>query len=96
MRVHFWGTRGSIPAALTASDVREKVVAALLAASGRTIDTPQRAHASPTSCRLRDATFGGNSSCVELRSEGAPRVLCDMDRVARSGLSAARACGQAR
>ena len=45
MRVHFWGTRGSIPAALAAHDVREKIVAALLAASGRTIDTLERAHA---------------------------------------------------
>ena len=92
MRVHFWGTRGSIPAALTARDVREKVVAALLAASGRTIDTPQRAHAFADELPFASTrTFGGNSSCVELRSEGAPRVLCDMGSGARgAGLSALR------
>jgi phosphoribosyl 1,2-cyclic phosphodiesterase len=92
MRVHFWGTRGSIPAALTARDVREKVVAALLAASGRIIDTPQRAHAFADELPFASTrTFGGNSSCVELRSEGAPRVLCDMGSGARAaGLSALR------
>ena len=92
MRVHFWGTRGSIPAALTARDVREKVVAALLAASGRTIDTPQLAHAFADELPFAlTRTFGGNSSCVELSSEGAPRVLCDMGSGARAaGLSALR------
>jgi DNA segregation ATPase FtsK/SpoIIIE-like protein len=35
-RIRFWGTRGSLPVALTASGVREKVAKALRAASGRT------------------------------------------------------------
>ena len=35
MRVRFWGTRGSLPVAPTASTIMEKVAGALLAASGR-------------------------------------------------------------
>ena len=35
MLVRFWGTRGSLPVAATASIVQEKVAQALLAASGR-------------------------------------------------------------
>ena len=35
MLVRFWGTRGSLPVALTADAVRRKVANALLAADGR-------------------------------------------------------------
>ena len=35
VRVHFWGTRGSIPVALTAGQVHDKIAAALVAADGR-------------------------------------------------------------
>ena len=35
MKVHFKGTRGSIPIAPTATEVQEKVVASLLAARGK-------------------------------------------------------------
>ena len=35
MNVHFKGTRGSIPTASNASEVKEKVVSALLAARGK-------------------------------------------------------------
>jgi hypothetical protein len=33
--VRFWGTRGSLPVALTASAVRRKVITALAGAAGR-------------------------------------------------------------
>ena len=35
MLVRFWGTRGSLPVALTADAVRRKIANALLAADGR-------------------------------------------------------------
>ena len=35
MQVRFWGTRGSLPVAATATTVRDKVAAALVAANGR-------------------------------------------------------------
>ena len=39
MRVRFWGTRGSIPVALTTADIRDKLARALVAASGRRFDS---------------------------------------------------------
>jgi len=44
MRVRFWGTRGSIPVALTAADIRDKLAQALLAASGRRVASDGAAH----------------------------------------------------
>jgi phosphoribosyl 1,2-cyclic phosphodiesterase len=84
MQVRFWGTRGSIPAAMTARTVREKLVAALVAASGRELDTPEKAGAFADTLPFAVThTFGGNSACVEVRSEGAGRLLFDMGSGAR-------------
>ena len=44
MRIRFWGTRGSIPVALTSVDIRDKLALALLEASGRRFDTYEEAH----------------------------------------------------
>ena len=83
--VRFWGTRGSIPAALTARALREKLVSALVAASGQTLATPEQASAFVDSLPFSTShTFGGNSSCIELRSPGAGRVLLDMGSGARA------------
>ena len=38
-RVRFWGTRGSLPTALSAAEVRQKLVAALRGASGRSFES---------------------------------------------------------
>ena len=85
MQARFWGTRGSIPAALTAGAVREKVIAALTKAAGRDLSTPEKAAAfADTLPFAATRTFGGNSSCVELRDEGAGRVLLDMGSGARA------------
>ncbi|MEO7729314.1 MAG: MBL fold metallo-hydrolase [Burkholderiales bacterium] len=90
--VRFWGTRGSLPAPLTAHDVREKIAQALVAAAGKNLDTLEKAHAFATSLPFASSgTFGGNSSCVELKSEGAPAVLLDMGSGARqAGIEAMR------
>lgn len=78
--VHFWGTRGSLPAPLRAAGVRTKIRDALLAARGRNLDTPEAIdafidHALPFSVR---GTFGGNTSCVEIVTGGDEYVLCDL------------------
>ncbi|HYC44623.1 MAG TPA: MBL fold metallo-hydrolase [Burkholderiales bacterium] len=85
MQVRFWGTRGSIPAALTARSVREKLIAALTHASGRDLSTPEKAAAfADTLPFALTHTFGGNSSCVELKADGAGRVLLDLGSGARA------------
>ena len=39
MRIRFWGTRGSLPVALTAADIKGKIIDTLLAAAGRQFGT---------------------------------------------------------
>jgi phosphoribosyl 1,2-cyclic phosphodiesterase len=85
MRVRFWGTRGSIPVALTSADVRDKLAQALVQASGRTFRSYEEAHAFASS-ELDPAltnTFGGHTPCVELEVPGDEYVVCDMGSGAR-------------
>jgi phosphoribosyl 1,2-cyclic phosphodiesterase len=86
MLVRFWGTRGSLPVALTTPDLERKLVAALVQAAGRAIDTPDKARAFlaheldfPVS-----HTFGGNTSCVQIETGGGEYVVCDVGSGARA------------
>jgi phosphoribosyl 1,2-cyclic phosphodiesterase len=88
MRVRFWGTRGSLPVALTWRDVRDRLARALLAANGRQLDTLEKAHdfAERQLAFSLTHTFGGHSSCVELEPPGAAPgeyYVCDMGSGAR-------------
>jgi phosphoribosyl 1,2-cyclic phosphodiesterase len=74
MRVRFWGTRGSIPVALTSADIREKIVLALMKASGKVFSDAQAAN---------DFTYGGHTPCVEIETGGAEYVVCDFGSGAR-------------
>ena len=85
LKVKFWGTRGSIPVAMTSAEVRRKLISALTRASGRKLDTPEQA-AAFLDRELDFAgahTFGGNSSCVELVTGQRDFVLCDLGSGAR-------------
>lgn len=91
-RIRFWGTRGSLPVALTAADVRSKIVAALRGAAGRTFASDGELDAYVD--RLDPVvagTFGGHSSCVEIETGGAEHVLCDLGSGARPFGQAAQA-----
>jgi phosphoribosyl 1,2-cyclic phosphodiesterase len=80
LRVHFWGTRGSLPVALTAPAVRAKVIAALTRAAGRNLSTPEQI-ATFVDRDLDFATagtFGGHSACVQIDTGGDEFLLCDM------------------
>ena len=85
MRARFWGTRGSIPVALPRAAIRDKIVAALVAAAGRGIDTVDKARAfvDHELDFTVASTFGGDSSCVELVTGGDEYVLCDLGSGAR-------------
>jgi phosphoribosyl 1,2-cyclic phosphodiesterase len=85
MLVRFWGTRGSIPVALTSAAIQRKLVTALVKATGRGLDTPEKARAFVEQ-ELDFAvshTFGGNSSCVEIETGTGEYVLCDLGSGAR-------------
>ena len=66
-RIRFWGTRGSLPVALTANAVRKKIVTALRGASGRTFATDAEAERYVDGLAFADAgTYGGHSACVDI------------------------------
>jgi len=85
MRVIFWGTRGSLPTPLSAKSVRQKIVAALVKGAHRGLDTPEKAAAfcEQELSFAESATFGGNSSCVQIETGGPEYLLCDLGSGAR-------------
>ena len=89
-RVRFWGTRGSLPVALTAEGVRRKIGAALRGAAGRSFASDAELGAYLDSLPFgQRATYGGHTSCVEIETGGTDLLLCDLGSGARPfGLSA--------
>jgi phosphoribosyl 1,2-cyclic phosphodiesterase len=86
MRVRFWGTRGSLPTALTSRDIRRKLARALEGAIAHGIDTAAKiqAYLDGDLDFSTTHTFGGNSPCVELITGGDELVVCDMGSGART------------
>ena len=79
MRIHFWGTRGSLPAPLDANGVREKVRTALLLARERRFASEEAIDAfiAEELPFLVTGTFGGNTSCVQIDAGGPEYFVCD-------------------
>jgi phosphoribosyl 1,2-cyclic phosphodiesterase len=83
-RMRFWGTRGSLPVALTAAKLREKLLAALRGASGRVFSSDADIGAYLDGLRFPvSGTYGGHTSCVEIETGGPAYVLCDLGSGAR-------------
>lgn len=88
MLIKIWGARGSLPTAMDAKTLQDKLVAALVAANGRRLDTADKAR----TFVLNDLdfavshTFGGNSPCVQIASDagGDKYLLCDLGSGARA------------
>lgn len=88
--VKFWGTRGSLPIALAAEGVQDKLRAALRLANGRNFADDAEINGFLASLPFHVAgTFGGNSSCVELAIDSPNHFICDLG-------SGARPLGQAK
>ena len=93
MKIRFWGTRGSIPVALTSEQIRAKLIAALTEVRGKNLDSPTAIEnfvdGLPFAVR---GTYGGHSSSLEVErgNEAASNshILFDLG-------SGARALGQA-
>ncbi|MCB1742697.1 MAG: MBL fold metallo-hydrolase, partial [Gammaproteobacteria bacterium] len=80
MRVRFWGTRGSLPTALNGTHIKAKLARALALSVGHDLSSP-RAIDEFIESRLdfaTRATFGGNSSCVQLDTGNEHYTICDM------------------
>ena len=79
MRVRFWGTRGSLPVALTAAGVRDKLLANLRAARDRPLASEADLEAILASLPFAVAgTYGGHSSCVQIETGSPDYLVCDM------------------
>jgi anti-anti-sigma factor len=84
MSVHFWGTRGSLPAPLTLQQLRNKLASALVAGADMNLDTIERANSFVESLPFHiGGTYGGSTSCVELSASENNVVLLDMGSGAR-------------
>jgi phosphoribosyl 1,2-cyclic phosphodiesterase len=78
MHIRFWGTRGSLPASLTAEQIREKLVLAIRASRSHDLATEEAIGAFidgelPFAVR---GSYGGNTPCVEIGLQE-ELVLCD-------------------
>ena len=78
-RVRFWGTRGSLPVALTAADVCQKLLATLRAARGQPLADERDLEALLAKLPFAvSGTYGGHSSCVQIETASADHFVCDM------------------
>jgi phosphoribosyl 1,2-cyclic phosphodiesterase len=78
-RIRFWGTRGSLPVALTAAQLREKLIAAVHGAAGRVFASEAQIGEYLDSLRFPvSGTYGGHTSCTEIETGGPEYVLCDL------------------
>lgn len=78
MQVRFWGTRGSLPASTTTRTIETKIFKAIKLSQSYKLETDEQIFSFmrtklPFAVR---ASFGGNTSCVEIR-EQQEYVLCD-------------------
>jgi phosphoribosyl 1,2-cyclic phosphodiesterase len=85
MKVVFWGTRGSLPVALSAAAVRDKIAVALIRAAGRDLGSAEaaRAFVEHELSFPESSTFGGNTSCVQIETGGSDYLICDLGSGAR-------------
>lgn len=78
MKIVFWGTRGSLPAPLSAQDVQAKINAAVMrvrSADIKSADARQKFLASlPKSIY---GTAGGNTPCVQVLSKNGDEIILD-------------------
>ena len=77
--VRFWGTRGSLPVALTAAALRGRLIAAVRGARGLALASERAVEDYVDGLDFALAgTFGGHTSCVEIETGGPDYVLCDL------------------
>jgi phosphoribosyl 1,2-cyclic phosphodiesterase len=78
MHVYFWGTRGSLPASITAETVRAKVIKAIKKAGGHQFvndEEIERFVNGELPFPIR-GSYGNNTPCVEIKG-GEEYIICD-------------------
>ncbi|MGL6109472.1 MAG: MBL fold metallo-hydrolase [Rubrivivax sp.] len=77
--VRFWGTRGSLPVALTSAGLRHKLQGVLRAARGQALHDDAAIEGFLATLPFAMAgTYGGHSSCVQIDTGGPDYFVCDM------------------
>lgn len=76
MQIKFWGVRGSLPAPINSDRIKGKIVKALSGASGVDLKSPEAvANYVESLPREIKGTAGGNTSCIEVKSNGHQIIL---------------------
>ena len=80
MLVRFWGTRGSLPVAPRARAIEDKIVGALMRASGRSFadESAARAFVNDEMSFGEAHTYGGATTCLELEGADSSFFILDM------------------
>ena len=79
MKVHFKGTRGSLPTAPTAQEIEEKIVASLMAARGKELRSERQIRefvATKLNFRTR-SHWGGNTPCIHVETGSKEYLILD-------------------
>ncbi len=78
MKIKFWGVRGSVPSPLVAKDIRSKLERVLERASPRDIMNEESIkYFLDTLPYSLVGTYGGNTTCVEIRSKNNELIIID-------------------
>jgi len=78
MQVRFWGVRGSIPTPLNGKEIRKKMLRVLEFAADKDITSPQnRENVISSFSNEEYLVIGGNTSCVEVKTNDA-HIILDM------------------
>ncbi len=87
MRVTFWGTRGSIPTAISAETIKQKIRQALEGAAGLNLaDAAVREQYLARLPFTVQHTLGGETTCIELQSGGQTLIIDAGSGLRRLGL----------
>jgi len=80
MLVRFWGTRGSLPVAQRAGAIEDKIVGALMKASGRSFDDEDAARrfVSEELSFAEGRSYGGATTCLEIDGVADSFFVLDM------------------
>jgi phosphoribosyl 1,2-cyclic phosphodiesterase len=96
MKVKFWGVRGSLPAPIPPIEIENKIVQALLGASGLNLDDPGVVENYVQSLPYHQrTTTGGNTSCVQVQDEDTEIILDAGSGIRQLGIDLMQGpCGQ--
>ena len=78
MKIHFWGTRGSLPFSITEELIRKKIHKAIKKSQGYNLDTDERIENfinNSLQFSIR-GSYGSNTSCVEIKGAD-EHIICD-------------------